>query len=694
MGWWWVAVGSAWARSDDPAVACRDGAAKVSLAAGGVEVELLRGPNTRFLPAVEAVVSGERGDRPALVVVDLGGPCSRVDAATARSLGLEVPEGGLLEIPAVSVGAMRLTGVRARVDPDAPGLVLSVPGLGSVAGAVLPSEGVVALVPAGEGTELVARVGQRTAVPGRKGAPLRVPGALRWGPVVVDGTFDLRTDLVESRIAASPRLPEPAMRGGRPSYDVGTLLGTTWLADTWIRRDEALSDPSPDFVGALGYDVLFAVDLAVDPVGRGVAFRSVDTDGSHDATAPAVDVATRRYDAEEKAAAGTGDATQGPVDPRATIGFDGPKVETVPLGDPGNPVVRDRNLVLADTLWRAGRLEDALRHYFAAARYAGDHCGAHLDLAVRRMAWAGEDRVQKDLVQKLIDDPLERAAVLWDTWVGLSEGVRAAVRSGNPPPGGVQVDQPESCALVSGLQHRLLAGRADAAELAAFEREHERDAGVAWSRVLGLLDAGQFGPADALLPLTEGGVPPLWRDLVTLRVAAALRQPARAEPLWKNVPGAPTDTPLLSALLVLDAATLTEHPEEWTRKLVRQDPRWVPGQLAHAVATKEPPPPWNPADEARAPGSPLIRCQKAVYLALTGDADGGQRLLDADRRTAEPDWWVAGAVVAHLRGDRPTRDRALAELRWRFPLLPIDRLGLRDPPPPPPPPAPPPRKRK
>ena len=79
--------------------------------------------------------------------------------------------------------------------------------------------------------------------------------------------------------------------------------------------------------------------------------------------------------------------------------------------------------------------------------------------------------------------------------------------------------------------------------------------------------------------------------------------------------------------------------------------------------------------------------------ALTGDADGGQRLLDADRRTAEPDWWVAGAVVAHLRGDRPTRDRALAELRWRFPLLPIDRLGLRDPPPPPPP-APPPRKRK
>jgi hypothetical protein len=404
------------------------------------------------------------------------------------------------------------------------------------------------------------------------------------------------------------------LRGGSPSYDVGARLGDVWLADTWIRRDEALSDPSPDFVGALGYDVLFAVDLAVDPVGRTVAFRPAASDASHDATGPAVEAATRRYEAEEKAAAGTADVTAAPSDPRATIGFDGPVAARVPLGDAGNPVVRDRNLVLADTLWRAGRLEEALQYYFAAARYAGDHCGAHLDLAVRRMAWAGEDRVTKDLVQQLVDDPLERAATLWETWSRLSDDVRAAVRAGHPPPGGVQVDQPATCAVVAGLRHRLLVTRADPG-LAAFERAHEREPSVAWSRVLGLLEAGQYGPADALLPLTAGAVPPLWQDLVTLRLAAALGQPGRADPLWRNVPGAPTDTPLLSALLVLDAATLTPHPEEWTRKLVRQDPRWVPGQLVHALATKEPPPAWNPADDVRTPGDPTIRCQKAVHTA-------------------------------------------------------------------------------
>jgi len=688
MGWWLVSAGVAWSRSDDPNVACQDGVGRILFDAEFAETALLRGPNTSFLPAVAATVTTAAGDRPALVVVDLAGGCSRIDPATTRALGLSIPERGIVELPSLTVAGLHLTEVRARLDDDAPGLVLGVPSLGKVAAAVLPSTGRVVFADSAAGSSLLGRVGVAVAVPGRKGSPLQVPGAMRWGPVVVDGTFELRTDLRESRIRPSGRLPEPVTRGGFAAWDVGTRLGDVWLADTWIRRGEATPTALGDQVGALGYDVLFAVDLAVDPATRTVAFRAVQTDRSQDATTPAVDAATARYEAEEKAAADTANATAGPTDPRAVISFDGPVAAAVPLGDPGNALVRDRNLVLADTLWRAGRLEEALTYYSAAARYAGDHCGAHLDLAERRTAWAGTDRSYKDLVRKLIDDPLERAAGMWDTWSRLSDDVRDAVRAGTPPAGGVQVDQPASCALVFGWQHRLTSGPTD-----AFERAHDRDPGVAWSRLLRELELGRYGAADAILPLSAGAVPTLWRDLVELRLAAVLHQPARAETVWAGIPGAPTDTPLLSALLVYEAASTTNTPADWTRKLLRQDPRWVPGQLAHALASGEAPPPWDDAAAAREPGSPQVRCQRAVHQALSGDLASATRTLDLDRRPAEPDWWAAQAVVAHLRGERERRDQALEELKWRFPLLPVDRLGLRDPPAPPPPP-PPTRKRR
>lgn len=668
---WLVSV--ALARSPDPGTQCRapeDTRFDAELALA----PLLRGPTTAFLPSVEVVVTTPRGDRPGLAVVDLAGGCSRIDPATARAFGLDAS--GDLELSA-TVGGLHVVGLPVIVDPSAPGLVLGVLGLGGVAAALSPSEGVVRFAPRAGGPALVGSLGAPESVPGRRGDPLRVPGGIRFGPVVVDGTFELRTDRAASQIAASPKLPPSVERGGAESYDVGVRLGEGWLPDTWIHRAPETADPGA--IGALGYDVLYAVDVAVDPTTRTIAFRPVTADRSGDASVAALAAAEARYAAEEAAAAGTPDATLPPSDPRATITFDGPGPARTPLGDAGNPVVRDRNLVLAETRWRAGRLEQALEAYSAAARYAGDHCGAHLDLAQRRLAWAGVDRASNDLFRKLVDDPLNRATTLWSQWQGLDEAVRAEVIAGRAPPGGVQVGQPSSCALVYGLRHRQLALAQDP-QLSTFERAHERDPGVGWSRLLGLLDAGQYGPAAAVWSLSEGGVPPLWRTLAALRIAAALGQPTKADALWKHLPGAPSDTPLLDALVAYDAAALTPRPAEWTRKLVRQDPRWVPSQLVHALASGEAPPPLDPAALGRAPGSPQLRCQAAVHQALGGDVAGALRALDADPRPAEPDWWAARAVVAHLRHDAAARDRAVAELRTRFPLLPVDRLGLRDPP--------------
>lgn len=675
----WLLVSPALARPADPGVACRI-PPNVAFGQEPVELPLLRGPNTAFLPAVEGALSTPGGDRPGLFVVDLGGGCSRVDPATARAIGLPEPVDGIV-VTRIQLGALSLDGVRLRVDPDAPGLVVGLPSLGGVAGAVLPSQGLVTLAPRSGAAALLASVGGAVDVPGRRDDPLHVPGAMRWGPVVVDGTFALRTDRAESHLAPVPRLPAPVRHGGRDAYDVGIRLGADWLADTWILRDPstAAGPPDPAYVGEMGYDVLFAVDLAVDPAGRQVAFRPASADRSRDATGPTVAAARARYAAEEAAAAGTDRATKEPTDPRATIGFDGPApVATSAAGNPGNAVVRDRNRVLADALWRAGLLDEALPYWFAAARYAGDHCGAHLDLAQRRMAWAGSQRASQDLVRKLVDDPLERAVSLWTAWSALGAAERDAVRAGRAPAGGPQVEQPDACGLAPGLRHRVLATAGDPSA-AAFAETWAVDPGVTWSRMLAELDAGRWSAAEDLLPRGRTAVEPLWGDLVAIRLAAVANAPARVEDRWANVPGAPTDAPLVSALLVLDAARRAGRPEEWTRKLLRQDPRWIPGQLVHALASRTPPPAFDPSALARSPGSPQIRCQLAVHRALAGDAAAAAKELEAVARPAEPDWWAAVAVVAHVRGDAALRDRAVAELKWRFPLLPVDRLGLVDP---------------
>ncbi len=119
-----------------------------------------------------------------------------------------------------------------------------------------------------------------------------------------------------------------------------------------------------------------------------------------------------------------------------------------------------------------------------------------------------------------------------------------------------------------------------------------------------------------------------------------------------------------------------DHPGVVTKKLVRADDRWVPGQLVHALATGVPPPPWDPRTEQREPGSPQVACQKAVHMALSGNLREASYLMRLERWPGVADWWAASAVVSALAGNTLARDEALINLRIRFPLLPVGTLGL------------------
>lgn len=689
----------------DPAAArsprwFREGAVGVRFTAGQIDLPLYRGPTTRYLPSVEVQITIDGEQRPALAVVDIAGTWSRVSPEVASALGIpfewEKIRGDwrrVAELSQVQLGELVLEGLRVEVTGDAPGLVLGIGALPELAVAIVPTEGVVRWVPAKYGPGLVESIGDpipvspqptrkmRTAVgriPG-DGLTLRVPGALKWGEAEATGTFHLRTDLATSRVAPSDRLPEPVMRAGEPFHDVGARIGDIWLPDTWIREEPSLADPAPDFAAALGYDVLFALDLAVAPASGLVGFRAARGVTWTNATPVSVEFARKRYAQEEARAAGTANATVAPADAKVEIRFDPDTKAELVLGDPGNPVVRDRNLDLAETLWWAGELDEAIPLYLAASQHAGDHCGAYLRLGERRLASAG-NQLLDGAVGKLIVDPIARAATLWDTWQHLDADRRTAITEGRDvPEGTLQVWQPAECRIAYGLLTAVDRARGKLDDVERLEVQYlSSHPSIAYSRALVALSEGRFGGADPLLSVASAmeAVEPVDLQVAIARAKAGQSQIEEIVAITRDIPGYPTDHPLTVALGILEAAKLTMNPQNITRKLVRADDRWVPGLLVHSLATGVPPEAWDETVERRSPGSPQVACQKAVHLALTGNLREATYLLKLERWPGFADWWAATAVVAELAGDTAERDKALTNLKLRFPLLPVGTLGL------------------
>jgi hypothetical protein len=686
----------------------RDGAEDVRIGGGQIDVPLYRGPTTRYLPTVEVQItvgadpSGGKDVRPALAVVDLAGGWNRIGSEAASSLGLEVgfeKFNGVWRrvtvLPEVQVRDLTFVNLHVEVVADAPGLVLGVETLPEVAVAIVPSEGVVRWVPAKYGRSLVESLGPpiaatrqpprawRTAT-GRvhgDGLKLRVQGAMKWGEAEVAGSFHLRTDLQTSRVAPSRRLPEPVMRAGEPFHDVGAKLGDVWLPDTWISEDPQLSDPADDFSAALGYDVLFGLDIAVAPELGLVSLREADPVRWDNATPASVKFARARYDREEARALEAGDGSCEFKEAKVEIEFTKKEKEKydVPLGDPGKPAIRDRNLDLAETLWWSGDLEEAIPYYLAASQCGGDHCGAHLLLGERRLAWTGT-RVKETDGAKLVLDPIYRAATLWDTWQSLDERQRNAIAEGRDvPSGGIQVWQPPECRVGFGLLTAVDRLRGDAKAVQEIEVAHLADhPSIAYTRGLVALSEGRFGGADPLLAVASAmeAVDPVDLQVAIARSKAGQGQIEEVASIARELPGYPTEHPLTTALGLLEAARSMAHPGVVTKKLVRADDRWVPGQLVHALATGVAPPAWDERTEQRQPGSPQVACQKAVHLALSGRLREASYLLRLERWPGFADWWAALAVVAALAGDTAARDEALLNLQIRFPLLPVGTLGL------------------
>jgi len=658
---------------------------------GPVDVPLYRGPSTDFLPAVAVAlpVPEQQALRHVLARVDLARGWNRVDPETASTLGVE-PEWTrtrgqwrrIAELPRLEIGDLVLEGVHLEVTDEATGLILGMAALDQLAVALLPSEGVVRFVSASDGKALLDEVGSRVDASRQptsswtvgdtkhqgNGLTLRVDAAIRWGEAEVAGLVHLATASPATLVAIADRLPPPVQRAGAPSHDITPTLGDAPLDPTWALASEAATDPDERYLGTLGYDVLYELDLAVSPRHGQIALAPAAPPTWADAREPALRFARERYEQEEERR-----PTEEIVEGRVQIGFDGPKRRDVPLGDPGDPVIRDRNLDLAETLWEAGALEDALPHYLAASQHAGDHCLTHLRLGQRRLAWSGTRQAQSFVVD-LVEQPLERAGRIWNLWLDLDHDVRVQIwRGQDQPEGSLQVYQPEACADAWGTL--AAAARAQGRDQRARDieaRYQASDLSVAYARALRYLADGEPGTAEGLLRWVLGHEPSMDLDTrVALALAVAGRQDrAEVRELARQVPGYDSDHPLTAAMAIVEAGQAAGIDDGAASELLATDPRWMPGAVALALATDGVPPPWPAELDQRRPGSARVASLRAAHLAASGEIDQAQALLAEWKARGEPDWWTAQAIVAARAGDDDARIDALTERALRFPLLP------------------------
>jgi tetratricopeptide (TPR) repeat protein len=668
---------------------------------GTAEVPLYRGDPAEHRPLVRATFAGEKG-HDALAVIDLADEWTKVPYRTARRMGL-VPEETTIQgryaqtvvIPSITVGDLVLRDVPAEVTAD-PVPVLGMAAL-PVATALVPSAGVVRF--SADGPALVAAIGTPVPVRRQTAGKWKDGDAKVWGTGLsfsVEGAVSgrdgwLRIDTAASETAVTRAFEDPNQRrrGGVVHVRARGRIGDDELPESWAVRDESLTDKAEGFVGVLGYDQLYSADVALSPADGLLALAPTRDPQWQRAEDVRLELARAAHRA---AGLPSGDER---VDRPPKIGFDKGGEGVDPKGDPGDPSTQRLEAELAMALWDTGQLDAAIPHFLSAAEAAGDRCGPHMELGLKRLHWSGALQQQPFIVE-LIRQPLREAGELWDRWDALDPKTREDVRKGRSVADDVfRIPQDPRCLTAWGtLMAAYVAQGNTAASSAIYSDHYGKDPLVAYAQGLSLLEQGQ--PKVAEIPIREAlSFQVREQGDIKLGLGRAQVDQGMVDPVHKlvrEVPGLELDHGLAAAMIVLEWGQLLEEGKDTSAdmasRLVSADPYWIPGQLVAA---------WKGVDESdatrlaaelvrqrgRDAGAMDIEVYQAVLMAIQGDGEGARKALRTLQKTRPPtpDLSAALALVASING-RPDRVRDnLIELRLRYPTLVFDSLGLPVPPP-------------
>lgn len=641
-----------------------------------VDVRLYRGAIGEGRPMVAAKI----GDRQILIALDLLAEPTRIGEAFVRSLGLtpkdskgervvEIPE---IRLPGNGEGELVLAQVRARVVPG-DDLILGLGALDELAVGLLPSKGKVLFWPESQGSMLLADIA--TSVPFQRqsgrwdesgtsyasnGLMASMEGKLRGDGGTRDIRLHLRTDeplsVVEPNLGTAVDLLDGVARA---SLDAS--IGRAQLPPSLARVEPAVPDPDPAVQVALGYDVLSAADIAMS--GSLIAVRPAVRPNWEDTAAFAAAQAKARYAAW---------AQRQPPERLAPPPLAVPP-RTNPEGDPGRPDEMTFHQDLADALWAAGEDVEALARQHDATVAAGDRCLPYLRLGERRLRAAGP-RLEDEAYRTSVREPLERAGALWDAWAGLTETERADAAAGKGPPGTLRIPQDDECRRAWGLLMGAWLAIDSLDKVSGLYASHkDTDTSVGHLMGIALLDADP-NYAESLLRSARSGLrtdaPSSERIDLEMAIAVAQvagGQPEAARAFLATVAQERVTHPLTIALI---AAELGAPPPSDLIPL----PGVMAAHVVHAARGGTPP---VGLDEAltgaalREPWNTTIDAIRAVWEVSRG-RDPSWR----PRRPDLADVWSARAMIAALSGDRSGREDALAELRGRYPDLPLGFLGV------------------
>ncbi len=624
-----------------------------------VDVPLYRGEIGDYRPLVHVSFGEDRPDTSALAVLDLGGEWTRIGADLARGLQLRTnntkvhgKEIRRALIDEVVIGDLTLRGVRAEVVPGDE-LILGLGAAGHLGIGILPSAGVVRFVPPTE-IEGLLRVaggtlpafGQSTARWMEHGKPRHGNGLSLAAPILLDS--------------------EPSGAWIRTDWDQTRLIDTGELADIELGEnvmtvrpivDESLGDPAADFVGGLGYDLLYAYDLVLSPREDLMAVQFVEDPKWEDPAPVAVAIAKLRHEMWKEAA----EADEKGASGRPKIGFEAQTQTSTIAGDPGDQAAGDQYAALANTLWIGGDPDGAVQASLAATGFAGDRCEPYLTLGIRRMRTSGALQ-KKSFVAKLVVDPLERAGELWDAWASMDPSAREDVRAGKGLDAlTFQLPQPGVCRDAWG--HYALAliaqGKGEKVlELKPANRGLDRQYALASGLASLQVEDAESAEASIRRAMGMGG-----RGDIRIRFALAAARVAQGKP----IPHLAVDPDRSDAVLLALAARALAP--------VKAPAETIPEALAAAIygegttsgiATR-----LEEARKRRA-GSPEVACQMAILLAITGEAESAAEVLRTARSASHrvADYWVAKAIIALAVWDLEEAGAALTELKMRFPATP------------------------
>jgi tetratricopeptide (TPR) repeat protein len=390
-----------------------EGAGKVEIA-GPVEVPLYLGQATKGLPAVwvTGAVPAEGAPTAMFASIDLTRGWTQVPEPVAKALGAK-PKGGFAVIPELHIGDVVLRDVRAQVGPA---FVIGVATLDELGVAMLPSKGVLKMVPADQAEALLSEVGT-AAEAGRNGTkPYFEQGQKVRGngtSLTVDGTIGGSTGIVYLR----PDKAQTQVFSENPTWtrkvdgvrQVGTepVVAGAKLGSVWAQENGSIGSYDGKMIGSIGFDALYAADVAVAPAAAKIAVKAVDAPKYANPAPKALEQAKAEFQAAEKAAAGA------PEEKKPMEG-----------ADPGLPGTVGRETAYAGALLAAGQSAEAIEHYRKAVAVAGDACAPYHALGQALLATGNAQEAA----------PLfEKAGALWDKWYAQDVDTRDLIAAGKAP---------------------------------------------------------------------------------------------------------------------------------------------------------------------------------------------------------------------------------------------------------------------